>query len=68
MALTSADKEALAGMINSGLAQIPGFLRGAVNSGAIAGFLGNIPRNFRDYTLQELIEAVEELDRDKKIK
>ena len=68
MALTSADKEALARMIESSLAQLPGFLRGAVNSAAIAGFLNSIPPNFRAYTLQELIAAIEELNREKKIK
>lgn len=68
MALTPADKEALAVMIESNLAQIPGFLRGAVNSKAISGFLNSIPPNFRNYTLQELITAIEDLNRDNRIK
>jgi hypothetical protein len=68
MAMTPVDKEALAGMINASISQIPGFLRGAVNSSAISGFLGTIPQNFRSYTLEELIAAIEELNREKKIK
>lgn len=68
MALTTADKEALAVMIESSLKQLPGFLRGAVNSSAITGFLNTIPQNFRSYTLQELITAIEDLNREQRIK
>ena len=66
--LTPSDKEALASMIATGLAQVPGFLRGAVNGKAITGFLNSIPSNFRAYTLGELIAAVEDLDRENRIK
>lgn len=68
MALNANAKEALAGVINASLDRIPGFLRGAVNKTAIAGFLKSIPADFRGYTLQELMDAIDDLNRENRIK
>jgi hypothetical protein len=68
MSLSQADKNLLSETINQTLSQIPAFLRGTVNAQNITLFLKGIPSQFRNYTLLELIEAVEESCADGKIK
>lgn len=60
MAMNPADKESLAIMINTLLAMVPGFARGAVKPQNLEQYLAMVPDNFRGYTLQELIDALSE--------
>jgi len=68
MALSQADKNDLIKGINGILAQIPAFLKGAVNENTISGYIHAIPQNFRHYTLQEILDAIEEASRNRNLK
>lgn len=60
MGLTQEDKEAFVYFLNSAFKSIPGFLKGMVNPGVIFSVISSIPTQFRRYTLQEIISAIEE--------
>ncbi len=68
MALSKEDQELLVQTINTAIGQVPGFLRGAVNPRNITAYLQSIPQSFRRYTLQELIDGLEQANRDNKFK
>ncbi len=63
MALSYEDKKLLINGLNGILSQVPSFLKGTINSKLISGYIQAIPNNFRNYSLQELIDAIEEGNR-----
>ena len=68
MPLTTEDQELLVQTINTAIGQIPAFLRGAVNPRNISAYLQSVPQNFRRYTLQEIIDGLEEANRNSRFK
>ncbi len=68
MALSQNDKNELIKGINNILAQIPSFLKGAVNENSLSGYIHAIPQNFRHYTLQDILDAIDEANRNNSLK
>jgi hypothetical protein len=60
MALSAEDRESLLKLMKSSLNGVPGFMRDMIKPSMILDYIKTIPANFRKYTLQELIDALEE--------
>jgi hypothetical protein len=68
MALGQNESEALFSTVNRLLGGIPSFLRGGLNERTLPSVLATVPLEFRRYTLQEIIETLEEGTRSGKIR
>ncbi len=65
MSLTQEDKKAFIFFLNSAFDNIPGFLKGMINPAVVLSAISSIPLQFRKYTLQEIISAIEEAKENK---
>lgn len=68
MALTDRDKEELIGMINTMVSQVPSFLRGSLSSKNLSQYMQAIPPAFRRYTVQEILDTLDEANSAKRFK
>lgn len=60
MALSDQDKESLLTMFKGAFGGIPGIMKDLIKPSMVLDYIKSIPANFRKYTLQELIDALEE--------
>ncbi len=68
MALSPADKDAFIAMLNGAFGSIPSFLKDFIKPAMVLNYLQTIPANFRDYTLREIIDVIEEAKQNNKLK
>ncbi len=67
MALSSADKESLLTLMKNSLGGLPGIIKDLVKPSMILDYIKTIPLNFRKYTLQEIIDALEDARQNNKL-
>jgi|GEM_PF-2367588 hypothetical protein len=60
MALSYDDKELLLNIMRDSFNRIPGIMRDVVKPSLVLDYIKSIPANFRKYTLEELIDAMED--------
>jgi hypothetical protein len=60
MSLTDQDKESLLNMFKSAFNGIPGIMKDLIKPSMVLDYIKSVPAAFRKYTLQELIDALEE--------
>ena len=58
MALSQFDEEQLVSVLNQLGEKIPSFLKGSINMMTISSYLTMIPDSFKNYTLRDLIDAI----------
>ena len=68
MAMAPSESEALFETVNRLVGSVPSFLRGGLSNSTILNFLGAVPPAFKRYTLQELIDTLEDGARNGKIR
>ena len=58
--MSSDDRQAFIQFIKLALSQVPSFLRGSMNPASILQYMRMIPAQFRRYTVEQLLSALED--------